>query len=229
MLAVVAAAASVAGSVMAGKSQQKAMKQQMEMQRQAQQFNREMVGKGETALTPYNALGQKAYESYAGASGSLGPEEQKKFFDNFTGGPYAEDMRKNLEESLTSAAAARGSAYGGNFYNALYKGNADLYNNALNNQMNWMYQGIQPGLAAGQSLAGLYGAAMGSNTSLTNSGMNALGEYGKSQANMYSGIGNTVANTIGGAKTGSLSLNNIFDSSKGWASGTSIVPTSSLA
>lgn len=205
MQAAIGAGLSIAGSVMGGKAADKAKKQQMQMMQQAQQYNKEMIGKGETMAQPWIEGGQKSYNAFLGASGALGAEQQQQFFDNFTGGPYASAMRKNLEDSLTSAAAARGSAYGGNFYNALYQGNANLYNDALNNQMNWLQQGIQPGMQAMGNVFGLYGQGMSSNTQLTGQGMDALGSWGKAKQEMWNNIGNTAGKTFSGMSIPGLS------------------------
>jgi hypothetical protein len=76
--------------------------------------------------------------------------------------------------------------------NALYQQNAGLWNNALNQQMNWLQSGAGMGLQAGQGIMSGAGTAMNANNQLAGMANQAIGSQVDPMAGAMSGIGKTL-------------------------------------
>jgi hypothetical protein len=187
---VIGAGAGIAGGVMAANQTNENAEQSLANINAARQQNQQYWNQGFNALNPYNTGGQSAFNQFNAFSGGMGADAQNAAFASFTGGPYLAAMQKNAGDALNSQMAATGhSPYGGNAINALYQQNAGLWNNALNQQMNWLQQGSGMGLQAGQGIMSGAGTAMNANNQLTGMANQAIGQQVDPMAGALTGLG----------------------------------------
>jgi hypothetical protein len=187
------AAAGIAGGVMAGNQTNENAQQSLANIDAARKQNQQYWNQGYNALNPYNTGGQSAFNQFNAFSGAGGADAQNAAFASFTGGPYLAAMQKNAGDAMNSQMAATGhSPYGGNAINALYQQNAGLWNNALNQQMNWLQSSSGMGLQAGQGIMSGAGTAMNANNQLAGMANTAISSQVDPMAGAMSGIGKTL-------------------------------------
>jgi hypothetical protein len=157
-------------------------------------------------LSPYATSGQSAYQQALAGSGALGTEAQQQYMNAFTGGPYLTAMQTQAGNALNSQYAATGhSPYGGNAVNALYAQNANLWNQAYQQQLQNLYTGSGQGIQAAGGIMSGTGAQAQAGNQLTGMQSNVLGQQAQNNATMYQNMFGTAAKTVSGLPAGSIS------------------------
>jgi hypothetical protein len=118
----------------------------------ASQFDQGVAG-----LDPYAQQGQGAAKLQADLTGANGQAAQQAAIASYQGGPYAEQMKLNSEQSILRNAAVTGSVGGGNVLDQLYKNSAGYFQEGMQNQFNNLSQVSNTGLSAAGQQAGLLG------------------------------------------------------------------------
>jgi hypothetical protein len=157
-------------------------------------------------LSPYATSGQSAYQQALAGSGALGAGAQQQYMNAFTGGPYLTGMQTQAGNALNSQYAATGhSPYGGNATKALFDQDAYLWNQAYQQQLQYLYTGSGQGIQAAGGIMSGTGAQAQTGNQLTGMQVGVIGQQAQNQANMYSNVFGTAAKTVGGLPAGSIS------------------------
>lgn len=107
--------------------------------------------------------GNRANALYGNYMGINGRGAQQGAFDDYVESPYADAMRQNAERSTARTFNARGMGSSGSEMNALYRRNADLYQQNFDGYLNRLGQMQGQGLQVANQQANLdmgYGNAL---------------------------------------------------------------------
>jgi hypothetical protein len=168
------------------------------IEEQRRQFDRIME-----LLSPYSQGGEAAFSQQQAMLGLLGPEAQQQALEGIQSDPTFNALTAQGEDAILQNASATGGLRGGNTQAALSQFRPNLLNQMINQKFNQLggLTHVGQASAAGQAAAA---QQQGVNIAdlLGQQGSAQAGSYlaaGQGQANMYSGIGNTVG-TLGGLK-----------------------------
>lgn len=199
----ISAIGGIANAFIGSSAASKASKQQMAMQQQALAMQQKMFGEAQSALSPYNKVGQGAMLSLGalygiGADGSqdmskaYGPEAMAAF-ERSPDYAYARDSAMRTLDFSNSAKGMLGSRE--HLNTALQVGQGLATQNFGNYQTNLRNLGLM-GLDAGKSIAGAATgfANMGTQSYTTMGNAQAAGTMG--QANALTGGINTATNAL---------------------------------
>jgi hypothetical protein len=193
------AGASILGSVLGGRSQDRAAEAQRAEIARTRAQNQKNFETSVGYLSPYAVGGKDAYNQALAGSGALGAVAQQNYMNAFTGGPFLQGMITNAGNALNSQYAATGrSPYGGNAINALYAQNANLWNNAYQQQLQNLYTGSGQGIGAAGTIMGGSSSLANANNALTAQYGQSQQQQGQNQSNMFSSIFGTLSKGIAG-------------------------------
>jgi hypothetical protein len=211
--ALIGGASSLFGASKSSDAAEKAAEMQLQASRESIAAQKEMYAKNTDVMkeqqaqntglynniagnnTPFIQNGQNANKVYADLSGANGADAQAAAMKAYQSSPYLQDMIKNANAATMTSAGASGAGMSGNVLNALYRQNADLYNQDYANYLGNLGNVANQGLSANQTLAGETGQLMGSNTGLAS----ALMGVGTNTANGVSNALQTGAQGYGTA------------------------------
>lgn len=187
------------GNIFGGSSSAKAAKQAAQMQlqaaREAQAYNREMLGRTEQGLGTYAQMGESAapYYQYLASGGKFGEEF------NVEDTPAYAYQQKKMEDAINAAYAARGMSGGRAAVNSLVEGSQGLAASEFDKALGRLGGLVDTGFNTQMGLGNLRAGSSAQNASTL---ANMASGYGAAKQNYGSAVGGMWG--AGGQALGSL-------------------------